>query len=60
MYVETGATDGDTVSLAFSVIGTTNNQWNIRVSQIPCSASYRFNLYKYNILAEVPGVGRGI
>ncbi|XP_023330808.1 uncharacterized protein LOC111703166 [Eurytemora carolleeae] len=41
MYVETGATDGDTVSLAFSVIGTTNNQWNVRVSQIPCSASYR-------------------
>ena len=41
VYVETGATDGDTVSLAFLVTGTSNDQWNVKVSQIPCSASYR-------------------
>ncbi|XP_023321599.1 uncharacterized protein LOC111696274 [Eurytemora carolleeae] len=49
MYVETGATDGDTVSLAFLVTGTSNDQWNVKVSQIPCSASYRApsNCVKY-------------
>ena len=41
VYVETGATNGDTVSLAFFVTGTSNDQWNVKVSQIPCSASYR-------------------
>ena len=32
----------DSVSLAFSVAGTTADQWNVKVSQIPCSANYRY------------------
>ncbi|XP_023333450.1 uncharacterized protein LOC111705205 [Eurytemora carolleeae] len=49
MYVEVGSLAADSVSLAFSVAGTTNDQWNIRVSQIPCSANYRAptNCVKY-------------
>ena len=32
----------DSVSLAFSVAGTTADQWNVKVSQIPCTANYRY------------------
>ncbi|XP_023345542.1 uncharacterized protein LOC111714628 [Eurytemora carolleeae] len=41
MYIETGNLGTDSVSLALFVSGTSSNQWNIRVSQIPCTATYR-------------------
>merc|ERR1712226_235180 len=42
VYVDMGRSASDTASLNFAFTGTSNNrQWEIKVTQIPCSASYR-------------------
>ncbi|XP_023336549.1 uncharacterized protein LOC111707648 [Eurytemora carolleeae] len=41
MYVDMGNLAADAVTLDFSVAGTTADQWNVKVSQIPCSSNYR-------------------
>jgi len=43
MYVDTGTGSGDTVSIPFALTATTgaSRKWNIKVSQIECTAAWR-------------------
>jgi len=43
MYVDTGTAASDTVKLTFGLTATTgaSRHWNVKVSQIECTASYR-------------------
>lgn len=42
VYVDMGNTNSDTASLNFAFTGTDNSrQWEIKVTQIPCTASWR-------------------
>lgn len=40
VYVDIGATSGDTATLAFSFTGTNNiRQWDIKITQVPCASA---------------------
>jgi len=42
VYVDMGVSSSDTATLSFAFTGTdTNRQWEIKVTQIPCGASWR-------------------
>ena len=48
VYLDIGNSDSSTVEFAFGTTSSTSRQWDVKVAQIPCGASYGYVMLKKN------------
>ena len=46
VYLDIGNSDSSTVEFAFGTTSSTSRQWDVKVAQIPCGASYGYVMLK--------------